>query len=287
MKNAVIGATGRIGSEVVRGLLARQRTVTALVRDTAKARQMFGPAENLDIRETDLGNPTEVQAALDGTATVFLVMGSVGIEGNLQRAVIQAAAAARITQLVRLSVLNASAGSLGINQRAHWNIDFAAQAAGIPYTTICPAIFSASLLAAAAEIRASRTWTGLADNGRVALADHRDVAEAAVRVLTDPVTWGTHYDLTGPRLLTWPETMELLSGEIGEQVSFVTATERELLRRLTSLGVPPGQAELLITREWALLAGENERTTSTVQDLTGHPPRTVEAFLHQNRELFR
>jgi NAD(P)H dehydrogenase (quinone) len=218
---------------------------------------------------------------------VFLVMGSVGIEGNLQRAVIQAAAAARITQLVRLSVLNASAGSLGINQRAHWNIDFAAQAAGIPYTTICPAIFSASLLAAAAEIRASRTWTGLADNGRVALADHRDVAEAAVRVLTDPVTWGTHYDLTGPRLLTWPETMELLSGEIGEQVSFVTATERELLRRLTSLGVPPGQAELLITREWALLAGENERTTSTVQDLTGHPPRTVEAFLHQNRELFR
>jgi putative NADH-flavin reductase len=42
MKTAVIGATGRIGSEVVRGLIARQRTVTALVRDTAKARQMFG-----------------------------------------------------------------------------------------------------------------------------------------------------------------------------------------------------------------------------------------------------
>jgi len=214
-------------------------------------------------------------------------MGSVGIEGNLQRAVIQVAAAARITQLVRLSVLNASPSSLGINQRAQWNIDFAAQAAGIPYTTIRPAILSASVLAAAAEIRASRTWTGLADTGRVALADHRDVAEAAVRVLTDPVTWGTHHDLTGPRLLTWPETMQLLSGELGEQVRFVTATERELLRRLTSLGVPPGEAELLITREWALLAGENERTTSTVQDLTGHPPRTVEAFLHENRELFR
>jgi len=116
-------------------------------------------------------------------------MGSVGIEGNLQRAVIQVAAA-RITQLVRLSVLNASPSSLGINQRAQWNIDFAAQAAGIPYTTIRPAILSASVLAAAAEIRASRTWTGLARTGRVALGDHWDVAEAAVRVLTDPVTWG-------------------------------------------------------------------------------------------------
>ena len=212
---------------------------------------------------------------------------SVGIEGNLQRAVIQAAAAARVTQLVRLSVLNASPGSLGINQRAHWNIDFAAEAADIPYTTIRPAIFSASLLGAAAEIRASRTWTGLADTGRVALADHRDVAEAAVRVLTDPETWGTHHDITGPRLLAWPEAMRLLSGELGEQVSFVTATERELLHRLTSLGVPADQAELLITREWTLLAGENERTTGTVQDLTGHPPRTVEAFLHENSELFR
>jgi NAD(P)H dehydrogenase (quinone) len=230
MKTAVIGATGQIGGEVVRRLLASQRMVTALVRDTAKARQMFGPAENLDIRETNLENPAEVQAALNGAGTVFLAMGSVGIQGNLQRAVIQAAAAARMTQLVRLSVLNASAGSLGINQRAHWNIDFAAHAVGIPYTTIRPAIFSASLLAAAAEIRASRTWTGLADTGRVALADHRDVAEAAVRVLTDPVTWGTHHDLTGPRLLNWPETMRLLSGELGEQVSFVTTTERELLR---------------------------------------------------------
>jgi len=37
----------------------------------------------------------------------------------------------------------------------------------------------------------------------------------------------------------------------------------------------------------ARLAGENERTTTAVQDLTGHPPRTVEDFLPENRELFR
>ena len=41
-------------------------------------------------------------------------------------------------------------------------------------------IFSASLLAAVREVRASRTWTGVADSGRMALIDHRDVAEAAV-----------------------------------------------------------------------------------------------------------
>jgi len=50
-------------------------------------------------------------------------------------------------------------------QRAHWSIDSAARIADVSYTTIRPAIFSASLLAAAGEVRASPTWTGLADTG--------------------------------------------------------------------------------------------------------------------------
>jgi NAD(P)H dehydrogenase (quinone) len=197
-----------------------------------------------------------------------------------------AAAVPSIEQLVRLSVFNASPASLGINQRAHWNIDFAAQVAGLPYTTIRPAIWSASLLAAAAEVRQSRTWTGLAGTGRVALSDHRDAADLAVRALTDPSLWGGHYETTGPQLFSWPEALEVLSGELGEKVTFVTASERDLIGKLTSRGVPAGQAELLIAREWALLAGENERITTTFSDLTGRPPRTVEDFLRENREVF-
>jgi len=58
-----------------------------------------------------------------------------------------------------------------------------------------------------AEVRASRTWTGLAGSGRVALMDHRDAAEAGVRVLTDPALWGAHHDLTGPVPMSWPEAL--------------------------------------------------------------------------------
>ena len=85
-------------------------------------------------------------------------------------------------------MLNASADSLGINQRAHYSIDQFASSTAVPYSTIRPVIFSASLLAAAGEVRASRTWTGLADTGRMALIDHRDAAEAGLRVLTDRAT---------------------------------------------------------------------------------------------------
>ena len=144
-----------------------------------------------------------------------------------------------------------------------------------------------AVIAAAAEVRQSRTWTGLAGTGRAALSDHRDAADLAVRALTDPSLRGGHYETTGPQLFSWPEALEVLSGELGEKVTFVTASERDLIGRLTSRGVPAGQAELLIAREWALLAGENERVTTTFSDLTGRPPRTVEDFLHENREIFR
>jgi uncharacterized protein YbjT (DUF2867 family) len=86
----------------------------------------------------------------------------------------------------------------------------------VPYSTIRPAIFSASLLAAAPEVRASRTWTGLAGLGRMALIDHRDAAEAGLRGLTDPALWGAHHDLTGPVPMSWPEALELLSAELGD-----------------------------------------------------------------------
>jgi len=287
MTTAVIGATGRVGSEIVRGVLARGEAVAALVRDPGKARRTFGEPAGLHIRPTRLDGPCDLAEALDGIRTVFIAMGSTGTEGALQRIAINAAARiSSIEQVTRLSVLNASAGSLGINQRAHHSIDKFAASTAVPYSTIRPAVFSASLLAAAPEVRASRTWTGLADRGRMALIDHRDVAEAGLRVLTDPALWGAHHDLTGPVPLSWPEALELLSAELGEPVTFRAATERQLLERLTGAGVPSGTAELLITREWAILAGENDYTTGTFQQITGRPPRPVAEFLHDYRAEF-
>ena len=74
-----------------------------------------------------------------GIRAVFIAMGSTGIEGVLQRIAINAAAAIpSIEQVTRLSVLNTSAGSPGINQRAHYSIDQFASSTAVPYSTIRP-----------------------------------------------------------------------------------------------------------------------------------------------------
>ena len=119
MTAAVIGATGRVGGEIVRGILARGEVVTVLVRDPDKARRAFGEPGGLHIRRTSLDDPNDLTEALDGIRTVFIAMGSIGIEDVLQRVAINAAARVpSIEQVTRLSVRNASAHSRGINQRA-------------------------------------------------------------------------------------------------------------------------------------------------------------------------
>jgi hypothetical protein len=65
-----------------------------------------------------LDDACDLTEALDGIRRVFIGMGSIGVEGVLQRIAISAAAGiSSVEQVTHLSVLNASADSLGINQR--------------------------------------------------------------------------------------------------------------------------------------------------------------------------
>ena len=253
-------------------MLARGDGVAALVRDPDKARRVFGEPDGLRIRPIRLDDPRDLSKAFDGIRTVFIAMGSIGVEGVLQRiAISTAAGVSSIKQVTRLAVLNTSADSRGINQRAHYSIDQFASSTGVPYSTIRPAIFSASLLAAARQVRASRTWTGLAGSGRMALIDHRDVAEAGSRVLTEPALWGAHHDLTGPVPMSWPEALSC-SAELGEPVTFRVAAERQFLDGLLDAGVPAGDGTAAHhTRVVDPLAGENDYTTDTFQQITSAP----------------
>jgi NAD(P)H dehydrogenase (quinone) len=60
----VIGATGRVGSEIVRGVLGRGGAVAALVRNRDKARRAFGEADRVHIRPTRLDDPRDLTEAL-------------------------------------------------------------------------------------------------------------------------------------------------------------------------------------------------------------------------------
>jgi hypothetical protein len=68
MTTAEIGAPGRVGREIVRGILARGEAVAVLVRDPDRARCTFGEPDGLHIRRTRLDDPGDLPRHLVGSA---------------------------------------------------------------------------------------------------------------------------------------------------------------------------------------------------------------------------
>jgi NAD(P)H-binding len=94
MTITVIGATGKVGTLVARGLLAKGQRVLTLARDPGKARDRLGPDSRLEIIPGDLGTPADLEAAFRGADAAYVALGWIGLEGNLGRLAVLAAGAA-------------------------------------------------------------------------------------------------------------------------------------------------------------------------------------------------
>jgi uncharacterized protein YbjT (DUF2867 family) len=67
----ITGATGDIGSRVVKRLVARGERPRVLVRKAAKALELFG--DRVETHIGDLGDPLDLAKAFVGTDVCFLV----------------------------------------------------------------------------------------------------------------------------------------------------------------------------------------------------------------------
>ena len=107
MTTAVFGATGRAGSEIVRGVLARRQCGRRAGSRPRQRPPRLRRTRRVAHPSNTPGRPGDLTEALDGIRTVFIAMGSIGVEGVLQRIAINAATGiSSIEQLTRLSVLN-------------------------------------------------------------------------------------------------------------------------------------------------------------------------------------
>ena len=101
MKVLVTGATGTVGRHVVGALRARGVAVRAFVRDGDKATALFGADVELAIG--DFADRASLDRALEGIDRVFLACGNVPGQVEHECAAIDAARAAGVERVVKLS----------------------------------------------------------------------------------------------------------------------------------------------------------------------------------------
>ncbi|MFB6240004.1 MAG: SDR family NAD(P)-dependent oxidoreductase, partial [Gemmatimonadota bacterium] len=115
--------------------------------------------------------------------------------------------------------------------------------------------------------------------GRIHFIDTRDVAACVAATLTGSGHGGRIYTLTGPEAISYREATRILSEVLDRRLEYVPETEDEAWERLRRAGLPAWRvAALLAIASYQRAGGPTERTTDTVEQLTGRPPHTVREF---------
>ncbi|AOK30001.1 hypothetical protein AQ611_11775 [Burkholderia singularis] len=287
----ITGATGRTASHLTKRLLESGARVRALVRNPAKAKVVFADvppdaADRLEIVDGDFGDVQLLQRAFDGVGSVFLALGTSTQQIAFEKALIDAAAHARVGQVVRLSVLGASQQGGYEVARRHGELDDYLAASGVAHTLLRPAYFMSNLLFAAASIASAGRWYGLVPSARIAMIDTRDVADAAHAVLGDPARQNVSYDLTGPASLTFAEVAGRFTALLGRPIQYVPIDEATMRQGYAKRGVPDWLADIALGIEHAMQAGRHAALTPALERLIGRPARSIDDFIRDHQSAF-
>jgi len=277
----ITGATGNVGSELVKDLTAAGVTPRVLVRDASKA-----PAGTQGV-VGDFSDPDSLKRALDGVDTAFLLAPFLPTMVDLQAAFIAAAKEAGVKHIVKLSAMGTGADAPVALLRWHASAEAVLKESGIAWTCIQPNGFMQNLLGMANLIKTQGIIPAPAADARISHIDIRDIAASIASTLTSTGHEGKTYVLSGPAAITYDEMAADVSAAIGRAVSYVPITSEQFVGSLTSMGMPAWMADGLDELYAFYRTGAGSKVTADVEQLTGRPAIPFAQFAKDFAQAFR
>jgi uncharacterized protein YbjT (DUF2867 family) len=224
----VAGATGNLGSEIVRQLRAENKPVRALVRKTSDP-AMVAQLRSLGatIVEGDLTDRASLDPVCRGIKTVITTANSaqrggddnpqtVDLEGN--RNLVEAAAAAGVKQFLFVSAGLADANSPVPFVAAKGKTEQLLVAGKMPYTILAPNAFMDFWLGAIVGLPAVHgqpvTLAGTGRRKHTFIAA-RDVAAFALAAVDNPAALNRRLAPNGPEAVTYLEVVDIFGKVLG------------------------------------------------------------------------
>lgn len=280
MKALVIGATGTVGSVVVRELLNRKVDVRALTRSGDKTK---GLPQGVEPAVADVGEPTTLGPVFDGVDAVFMVNALGKSETHEGMMGVLAAKRAGVQRFVYMSVHHIDREPLVPHFASKMPVENAVVASGIPYTILRPNNFHQNdVWFRDALLQYGVYPQPLGDTG-VSRVDVRDIAEAAAIALTTTGHEGRTYNLVGPRAWTGAATAEVWSKALGRPIAYggndLDAWEKASVAYLPAWLVYDFKTMYRAFHEKGLIATADDIATQT--KVLGHAPRSFEAYAQE------
>jgi uncharacterized protein YbjT (DUF2867 family) len=265
----VTGATGNVGSPLVRALAEAGEQVTAVSRRAAEV-----PAGVRHV-QADLTDPQSLTPALAGADVVFL-LNSAGFHtpGDLEKVV----AAIREQGIGRVVLLSSQGVGTGRHSPA---LEEVVQRSGLDWTILRPGGFHSNALQ---WIHGGTYAAPFADVALPSI-DPADIAAVAAVVLRSPDHIGQTYELTGPALISPREQAAAIAGALGTEFPFVELTAAQAKEGMVRhMPEPVADATLVIlSTPWPA----EQRVGEDVSRLLGRPAAPFADWSRRNVAAFR
>ena len=282
----VTGATGTVGSAVVKHLLRLGQPVIAGIRDQSDSARIPHPAVT---REFSFDADADADAAqlddvLEGADRLFLMRPPA--IADVQRTlfpVIDAANRRGIRQIVFLSLQGVQAN----RKTPHHAVEQYLRETRSPYTFLRPNFFMQNLATTyAGPIRERGEIFVPAGRSRTAFIDARDVGQVAATTLSQPGHIGKKYTLSGEQSLTYFEVATILTDVLGRPIRYARPTEDQYLAQLAAENLPEDYIAVQKMIHRVVRLNISAFPDHSIRKLTGQPATTFRQFALDNTPVW-
>jgi uncharacterized protein YbjT (DUF2867 family) len=280
----ITGATGTVGSEVIKRLSAQSIQVRGVARHPPKTTD--NPLPDVEFVQADFDDPESMRRVCSGVERAFLLTNSTERAEQQQIAFVRVAQESGVRHIVKLSQLHADPSSPERFLRYHGVVEAAIQATDLTFTFLRPNLYMQGLLNFRQTIKQKNAFFAAAGDARVSAVDVRDLADVAGAALTTSEHHNKIYSLTGPEALTFVEMAEQLSTVVGRTIAFVDVPPEAMRSALADLGLPAWQADGLLEEFAMYRRGAAAGIEHGVAEALGRPARAFAMFARDYGSLF-
>jgi uncharacterized protein YbjT (DUF2867 family) len=282
----VTGASGTVGSEVVRQLQKASAPFRAAFHSEAKAAK--AREGKIDAVVIDYDKPETIEAALKGVDVFFLLSAGGATQIAQEERAVKAAKKAGVKHVVKLSAWGTETDSFSF-AHIHRAGEKAIEASGLQWTFLRPNGFMQNVANySGSTIKSQGAIYSSAGDSKTSAIDVRDIAAVAVKVLTAPSAHeGKAYPLSGPEALSNDDMASRLSAAIGKTVKYVPLSDADYKSGMLGAGIPADYADALLDLLAFYKRGGASQVTDDVKQITGRDPITFDQYARDNADAFR
>lgn len=236
-------------------------------------------------RILDLEKPETYESALKGMDSIFLVRPPelTDVKGIFEP-FIDVCRSMEIKHIVFLSLLGVERNPFP----PHHKIEKYIEASGIPYTFIRPSFFMQNLIEPhRTEIIEKNEIFIPSGKVKISFIDTKDIGEVVARSLLDETTKYKKYTITGNEAIDYYRVADVMSQVLGRKITYSNPSPLKFRKVMIKKGMDKTFVNVMSVLYLTTRMGMANQVTHTAEEILGKPPRTIEMFIEDNKEIWQ